>query len=171
EIQIVHNVVVDNSAGMHLHAAYDNLIAHNRVTGNGTGIELSDGVFSNLVTKNRVFDNTYIGIMTQEGAHGNRIERNLVSNNGSIPTEDSSGIIIFGDGDDEQIVDNTLFGNHQGIVVVEDSLRNRIEGNLVAGSTRDGIVLRSFDAREGGSRIARNTLTRNGLNGLVAAGN
>jgi parallel beta-helix repeat protein len=170
--RIERNTFVGNQAGMHLHGVRNSLIAHNLAAGNGTGIELSDGVSDNLVFKNRVVDNRYIGIMTQEGVHRNRIERNFVADNGSIPTEDSSGIIVFGDGDNEQIVNNVLLRNHQGIVVTPDSLQNVVEGNLVSGSARDGIVLRDFDgSRHGGNRVASNTLTRNGLNGLLAAGN
>ena len=170
--RIERNTFVGNQAGIHLHSVHNTLIAHNLATGNGTGIELSDGVFGNFVTKNRVVDNRYIGIMTQEGVHGNRIERNFVANNGTIPTEDSGGILVLGDGRNEQIVNNVLVRNHQGIVVMPESAQTVIEGNLVSGSTRDGIVLRTFDiVPGGGSRIAGNTLRQNGLNGIHAGGN
>jgi parallel beta-helix repeat protein len=171
--EIKRNSFIGNGpAGFHLHGARNNQIERNTVAGNGTGIEISDGAHQNRVLRNRVVDNSNIGIMTQEGAHGNRIERNFVADNGSSATEDSSGIIVFGDGDNEQIVNNVLLRNHQGIVVTPDSLQTVVEGNLVSSSERDGIVLRDFDGSGlGGNRIAANTLTRNGQNGLLAAGN
>ena len=166
EIQIVRNFVFDNSAGMHLHSAYNNLIAHNHVAGNGTGIELSDGVFDNLVIGNWVFDNANIGIMTQEGDHRNRIERNFVLNNGSLSNSDSAGIHLFGDGDGERVEGNILFGNDRGVVISGSARNVGIERNWIFRNTHGGIVLRNPEHLSSVDRVMRNTVTRNGGDGI-----
>ena len=162
----------NQQGGFHLHGARNNLVERNWVTGSETGIEISDGVSDNRVVGNWVFGNSYIGIMTQEGARRNRIERNFVFNNGSVPSSDSSGILILGDGNSARVEGNLVFGNHQGIVLADSSGANLIERNWVSRSVGDGIFLRDHNATNpsGADRVERNIVTRNGDDGIDVEG-
>lgn len=151
-------------AGFHLHGTRNNVISHNWATGSFTGMELSDGVFDNRVFGNWVFGNTSMGIMTQEGTRRNRIERNIVFNNGRSSFGNAGGILILSEGRDQYVAENLLFGNHQGIVLGESYGGNQIERNWVSGSESDGIIL-GYQL-SGSDRIERNIVTRSGDDGI-----
>ena len=160
------NLFLDNSAGVHLHAASNNLVERNQVSRNGVGIEVSDGVHENRVSNNWVFANTYIGIMTQEGAHRNRIEHNLVLGNGSDPSSESAGIHLFGDGEGERVEGNILIGNDRGVVISGSARSVEIVGNGISRSKNGGILFRNPEHLFSIDRIVRNSVTRNGGDGI-----
>jgi parallel beta-helix repeat protein len=140
-----------------------NVIERSTLTGNATGIQLSDGANRNTIARNMFVENDFgIFVLPLEGtvppqpAEGDVIERNAFSGNGKaidIPagnlnsidrnTIDSSSSLAIdvGSGSGNSITRNDIADNELGIRVAGQARDATVAQNAVIDSAQDGIVV------------------------------
>jgi parallel beta-helix repeat protein len=147
-----------------LNGSSDNTVRANKVTGDGGAISVDDSA-GNLVTRNDVHDNLFIGIYANNGDR-NRFTHNRIARN----SDGSAGGLVLdsddnGTSDGNLLAGNTLLGNvGDGILVTPGQSNTAIEDNVANNNSGDGI-----DAQSGSATISANTANHNGALGIDAA--
>jgi parallel beta-helix repeat protein len=162
---ITNNIITANSNhGINMVNANSNTIKDNNISANywsGIVLQYSD---YNLIQNNNINQNTQnnsgIGIMLQDSADFNTIEKNTIAkNDGGIGL--SVSYSSYGCSDNI-IKNNTVSENvHDGIFVYDFCLRNRIELNAVTGNG-GGIHLSNADQNV----IVENNISHNSYGGI-----
>jgi parallel beta-helix repeat protein len=186
--RIVANRVYGNGCdGIKLVNAQGNLVAHNRLHGNGsgiticcsdrnvvrdnlvshnaeTGILVSNDSSDNLVKDNEVLDNAGNGIIVLFGAKGTLVRENHVSRNGN-------DIVIF-DASDNTIARNRVTdavgctdcggptGSGYGIGITFGANDNVVSGNVVSRTRQEGIAIIDFDPADPANPLPNRTTVR-----------
>jgi large repetitive protein len=187
-------LVTRNATGIELLGSHDNLVQHNRLSGNGFGLavyssdrnRIARNVLAanysalsleraerNTVTHNQVSKSSFgIGLFI---AHSNLIERNTVRDTvGPNDFTDAAGIALF-DSDRNTLSRNVLLGNRFGVLltsfaVTQSSDSNTVKANTAADNRQDGIrISGTLGVNPGNPRsnvLVRNTTDRNAGDGI-----
>jgi parallel beta-helix repeat protein len=145
------------SAGIFVSSSDATRMVGNTASKNFMGIALYDSNASQILD-NRAARNLDAGIPLVK-SHGNRLEQNRVSGNGS--PEFGSGIKLDR-AHGNRVVNNALFENGFGLLA-SDSRNNQIVDNTASGNRRAGIGLIRSDS----NRLELNTLINNAGAGIL----
>jgi parallel beta-helix repeat protein len=165
---VVGNAVSDHQDGdgiMLTFGAHDNVVRDNAMFRNGGGLAINDSN-RNLITRNVIRDNLFIGAYTN-GGDDNRFDRNHIARNGDGSAGgielDTSGD-VGGTSDRNVLSGNVLAGNVGDGIRVDPGQKNTvIVGNVATGNTDDGI-----DVDSALTRLTRNMANANGDLGIEA---
>ncbi len=130
-----------NEIGIDLFESDNNNIYVNFVKNSSRGIQL-DCSHGNILTANNVTNNNY-GIYLSE-CNNNRIYHNRIIDNGGITGEAAlfgGGIYLADYSNGNNISDNTVASNVDGIHLYHDCKRNIVTSNMVSNSTVNGVFL------------------------------
>jgi parallel beta-helix repeat protein len=156
-------VALENRDGGILVSGSRHQITRSMAIGNGSGIWLAGG--SDIEVSRNFAANNAIGIDVHE-AHGNRVIRNTLSDNGNQGLQ--AGIRVYGSWGNA-VEQNRVAGGRIGILVQspidEDSPpANDFVRNRVTRAAEDGIQI---DSTGGMTRLLENLVTRSGDDGIV----
>jgi parallel beta-helix repeat protein len=151
------NVLSRNENGIYAVTGSDyNVFKDNVATRNSAGgIEIDNG--HNLITRNVVRDNFFVGIAVV-GGDDNRIDQNSISANGDGSEGGIHLLSMDEDTSDRNLIsNNSLISNvGDGILVDRDQTQTVIEHNVADKNTDDGI-----DTDSTSTTLSRNTADRN----------
>ena len=151
------NVLFRNENGIYAVSGSDyNALKDNVATSNtAAGIEIDNG--HNLITRNVLRDNSFVGIAVV-GGDDNRIDQNSISANGDGSEGGIHLISMDEDTSDRNLLlNNSLIGNvGDGILVDRGQSQTVIEDNVADKNTDDGI---DTDSRS--TTLSGNTANRN----------
>lgn len=146
----VFGVAVSNSRKVELDT---NVVARNGVDGVGIGGSAEEiNVHSNYIA-----ENSRVGIDVSASSNLGRTLANIRSN--IITGNGGSGIAIFS-GSENNIRDNAVIGNFDGIFLSTAVTGNSIQGNTVNGNSNAGIVIVATAAQ---NSVKGNTARGNGI--------
>lgn len=168
---IGHNVLRGNDQGIVCDACAEDLIDGNAVThSSGSSIDFSNGAAGNRIQHNRLTNNGD-GIVGTN-AHDNVVSHNVVTGTGFFGAPDTGGFGLIFDGSSyNTVADNIITGGRGPAVLVtsldspQPSEGNLISRNHVTSKFADGILL------ENGAKqnvVIRNVASRNGDDGIDA---
>lgn len=127
---ITDNLLINNSYGMTLFHASNNMISKNIISDDDhCGIYMSNSQ-NNIITNNIIKNNYYNGIGIYDKSNTNTITENTLMNNNNC------GIKIRLSSNNN-ITDNNLIGNKIGICEPVSKYKNYITNNIFSGNTND----------------------------------
>jgi parallel beta-helix repeat protein len=168
--RVEHNVLNGNDHGMVLDGSSGNDIRRNSIShGAGSSIDLVGGAAGNRVERNLLTDNGD-GVTADTGAHDNLISRNTITGTGFFGFPEAGGFGIILDGIDDNTVERNLVvgGRGEAILVTsfdpqQTSDRNLVSRNVANSKLSDGILV---NAHATATLLERNTADRSGDDGI-----
>lgn len=149
-VNVGDNNVEQAFPGISLGSTSDALVKGNTLTGNLDGISISDS--NNVLVEDNIITLSDYGIHLYTSSDITVTGNSVTSSDDAISASKSTGLIVQSNyfswntgsgirvnGDGALIIDNTLHGNHQGMIIVGDG--NRILGNDISFSGYHGVWL------------------------------
>lgn len=145
------NTVYGNRDGIALYDSKNNIIRNNKILKNERGLRANTSSSANLITGNKISDNSQYGVYLYGQANGNVVSTNLVSGN-------NNGLYIKTN--DNEIVSNQITDNRVGIFFLENATNNKVVDNNISGNSKFGVYSK---LKKGAKNfIDSNNLTDNG---------
>jgi nitrous oxidase accessory protein len=157
-ITISGNTITDNGYGINFYRCSHNNIQGNTIMNGDVGIFLSYSSSYNMIGENNLTANKLAGIELWAGSHDNIVRRNSVSGTDSA---NAPGIILS-NASNNNISENNVRNNYDGIIVSSYSTNNTVCENNVTDNEYYGVyVYKTSD-----NRILRNNIAQNKVYGI-----
>ncbi|MCE5213977.1 MAG: right-handed parallel beta-helix repeat-containing protein [Methanobacterium sp.] len=152
------NYISGNQEGINLTNSLNNTITGNDITGNtNIGISLINSSNGNYITNNHGISNNGVLGLFIRNSNSNNISGNYIENNGWL------GICLDNADNNNINGSNTIFGNLEGLYLVNGSNGNTISGNKIQYNNDTGVYIESST----GNNITSNTaISHNGVIGI-----
>ena len=136
---IFNNTLENNYRGISLTASENNTIQKSIISDSyGAGIILAAGCTYNNITENSITSGHYQGIYLQSSSDHNILQSNTITD---IKLSGYGIAIIIQASDSNNLTDNHLTNNYNGIKLRSGSKDNNIIGNTIEDNTIYGVVL------------------------------
>ena len=154
--KIIENNITENYAGLRMLRSDNNTISSNYIYDNtGQGIILAQ-CEENLIEGNIANNSLYYGLLINSLSHNNTVEGNVFGNNKGASGY-GSGIRIDYSNDNE-ISDNQLNDNDQGIRITDNSDDNDFFDNIIHNNAKYGILIQDLSRNCQYSKFYNNSL-------------
>ena len=142
---ISENNINNNNRGINFFNSNVNIISENNINNNEYGIDLGYSSGNHIIDNNQITDcNRAINL---DYSSNNLISGNNINHNGNYWSS-GSGIVTLSNSSDNQILNNYITDNTQGLQIRDNSQNNLIKGNQITQIQDYGIILHNATLNE-----------------------